>query len=219
MFTGIIQDVGTVVGSKRLGDLIRLSIRPSVPMEDLSLGESIAVDGVCLTVAELSGGSFVVEVSTETLQRTTIGDLVAGRRVNLERALRPTDRLGGHIVTGHVDGVGVIQRKRAITETVELRIGVAGSLERHIVEKGSVAVDGISLTVNRCGSGWFDLMLIPHTIARTTLAQKGEGERVNVECDIVGKYVAKLLGPWIGKAPKADGEGLTMEKLREHGFI
>ncbi len=219
MFTGLVQDMGTVTGISRQGELVRLSIRPSTLMEDLKVGESVAVDGVCLTVVKLTEWGFDVEVSVETLRRTTLGELSPSRKVNLERALRPMDRMGGHIVSGHVDAVGVIERKATRNRYMEFRIGAEESLDRYIVEKGSVAVDGVSLTVNSCGRGWFELMLIPHTIAHTTLSQKGDGDKVNVECDILGKYVEKLLAPWTEKGNRIQQQQLTMERLKELGFL
>lgn len=169
-------------------------------------------------MVEAGSGGFEVELSPETMGRTTLGEARIGRRVNLERALRPSDRLGGHLVTGHIDGIGKIQRRDKEIHHLELWIQIPPSIGRYIVEKGSVAVDGVSLTVNSCSSDGFGLTLIPLTIRDITLGGKGVGEPVNVECDILGKYVEKLLVGWSGKAP-SQGGGVTEDYLREHGFI
>lgn len=215
MFTGLIQDIGLVRKVDRAGELMRLTIQSSLVSEGFQLGESIAVDGVCLTVVSVGGNWFQVEVSPESMERTTLGSLEPGIPVNLERALRLSDRLGGHLVTGHVDGVGVLRKRTKGQRHVELEVGIPVHLGRYIVEKGSIAVDGISLTINRCGQDWFGLTLVPHTIARTTLAVKGVGARVNIECDILGKYVERLLGP---QAQRAGLGGISEELLRRYGF-
>jgi riboflavin synthase len=216
VFTGLIQDVGLVRKIDRAGELVRLTIQSSLVEEGFELGESVAVDGVCLTVVSIGANWFQVEVSPESLERTTLGEMEAGMPVNLERALRLSDRLGGHLVTGHVDGVGVLRRLRKGQRHVELEVAVPSHLGRYLVEKGSIAVDGISLTINKCGQDWFGLTLIPHTIARTTLAVKGVGAKVNIECDILGKYVERLLGPRISKP---SSEGITEEMLKRLGFV
>lgn len=217
MFTGLVQDVGLVRRIDRTGELVRLTIQSSLVADGFELGESIAVDGVCLTVVSVGANWFQVEVSPESMERTTLGDVEAGMPVNLERALRLSDRLGGHLVTGHVDGVGVLRKRQKGQKHIELEVAVPSHLGRYLVEKGSIAVDGISLTINRCGPDWFGLTLIPHTIARTTLAVKGVGAKVNIECDILGKYVERLLGPRISHKPS--GEGITEEMLRRLGFL
>lgn len=218
MFTGLVQDVGLVRRLDSSGELVRLTIQSALAAEGFQIGESVAVDGVCLTVVSFGTSSFQVEVSPETLERTTLGEAKPGRPVNLERALRLSDRLGGHLVTGHVDGVGVLMRLQTAPRHLDLEVRVPGQLGRYLVEKGSVAVDGISLTINRCGPDWFGLTLIPHTIARTTLAVKGVGARVNIECDILGKYVERLLGMGPGAVQRASSEGVTEDLLRRHGF-
>ncbi len=219
MFTGLIQDVGLVRRLERRGELLRLTIQSRLLEENPQLGESVAVDGVCLTVVSFGPEEFQVEVSPETLERTTLGEAEPGRPVNLERALRVSDRLGGHLVTGHVDGVGILKRRQTATRYLELEIGVPGGLGRYLVEKGSVAVDGISLTINRCGSDWFGLALIAHTISRTALAMKGVGARLNIECDILGKYVEKLLESRTRSLPQAGRGKVTEELLKEHGYL
>lgn len=219
MFTGLVQDVGFIKSWERCGELLRFTIQSRLLEESPQLGESVSVDGVCLTVVSLGRETFQVEVSPETMERTTLGEARPGRPVNLERALRITDRLGGHLVTGHIDGVGVIKKRQTANRYLELEIGVPGELGRYLVEKGSIAVDGISLTINRCGRDWFGLALIPHTISRTALAMKGVGARVNIECDILGKYVEKFMEARGQDPHQAGGGGVTRELLQRHGYI
>jgi riboflavin synthase len=180
----------------------------------VAAGDSVAVEGVCLTVTRTVAEGFAVDVSRESLERSTLASLAPGARVNLERALRVGDRLGGHLVTGHIDAVGVIVEARSEAGFVHLAITAPPALMPFIVEKGSIAVDGVSLTVNAVGADRFSLMLIPATISRTTLAEKGPGRSVNLECDIIGKYVARLLGSR-GK----EAESGLLSKLREEGFL
>jgi riboflavin synthase len=218
MFTGLIQDVGNIRNIDRTGEVVRLSIHTRLPVEEFQPGESVAVDGICLTVVDKHSEVFKVEVSPETLSRTTLEEARPGRRVNLERALRFSDRLGGHLVTGHIDGMGHIQNKLMQSRHWDLRIGIPPALHSYLVEKGSVAIDGVSLTVNRCQEASFDLTLIPYTIQETTLAQKTVGDRVNVECDILGKYVEKfLLGRF--SSGESNSNKISEEYLREHGFL
>ncbi len=201
MFTGLIEDVGRVVGLEKSGEGLFVRIRPArIAVDALSQGESVAVDGCCLTVVERGDGVFGVAVSPETLKRTTLGDLSAGAAVNLERALAVGDRLGGHMVLGHVDGVGRIASRTPRGDFVEMWFSAPAPVDRWLVEKGSVAVDGISLTVNRLREGGFSVMLIPETLSRTTLGSKAEGARVNLEGDVIGKYVERLVGPYGGIA-------------------
>jgi len=193
VFTGIIQQVGRVERRDRRGDGARVTIATTRPLARLALGESIAIDGACLTVIRRDGRRFTVEVSPETLARTTLGGFEPGRRVNLERALRLGDRLGGHIVQGHVDGVG---RLEAITPTgdwLAYRFTAPRSVAPYLVEKGSVAVDGVSLTVFACRAGSFTVALIPHTLKETTLGARRPGDRVNLEADVVLKQIRAML--------------------------
>ncbi len=219
MFTGLIQDVGRIRKVERVGEMVRLILQTHLPLEDFALGESIAVDGVCLTVVDFGKGSFQVEVSPETLERTTLKRIKPGVLVNLERALRLSDRLGGHILTGHIDTVGTIRRREEGPRHLRLEIVIPRPLGRYVVEKGSVAVDGISLTVNRCGEDWFELLIIPHTLAKTTLGVKRVGEQVNVECDILAKYVARCLESSAAEPLETQEEGVTESFLRRHGFL
>jgi riboflavin synthase len=194
MFTGLVQDIGKIERADRRGDSVELVITTKIlPAGDLALGESIAVDGVCLTVTARQRERFTVLAGPETLARTTIGGLRPAAAVNLERALLPSDRLGGHIVAGHVDAVGDLAGKKPLGPAVELQIRAPRAVLRYVVEKGSIAVDGISLTVNRVDEYAFSVALIPHTLDHTTLGGKQVGAKVNLEVDIIGKYVEKLL--------------------------
>lgn len=216
MFTGLIQDVGTVRSLRRSGSAVRISIATRFPMEELTLGESIAVNGVCLTAVSFGGGSFEADLSPESLERSTLGDLIPGSLVNLERALRLCDRLGGHLVSGHVDGIATVVERRQDANAVRFTFRIPAELSRYLVEKGSVAVDGISLTVNEVGGDSFGLAVIPHTLAATTLKDARPGCRVNVETDILGKYVERLLK---GEKALFKGGGVDLHFLAKHGFL
>jgi riboflavin synthase len=211
MFTGLVQELGTV--EKILpGPMTEMWLHaPLLAREPFVLGESIAINGTCLTVVEAKGESFRAQVSPETLRRTTLGALVPSSRANLERAMRMSDRLGGHLVQGHVDGVGRVLERRAEGGSVVMRFSLPPELAPYVVEKGSIAVDGVSLTVNAVGAADFSVALIPETLARTTLGQRAVGDAVNLETDLVGKYVARMLGP---RAPA----GLNEARLRQAGF-
>jgi riboflavin synthase len=196
VFTGLVEDIGTVVRADRRSDALTLTIRPQViAARDLAIGESICHDGVCLTVTAVdhAGASYTVLAGAETLARTTLGDVRVGTRLNLERALMAGARLGGHMVAGHVDDVGELMSRVDRGANLVLRICGAASLLRYVVTKGSIAIDGISLTVNRVDDAGFDIAIIPHTAAHTTLGDKRPGARINLEVDIIGKYVEKLL--------------------------
>jgi riboflavin synthase len=200
MFTGLVEDVGTVVRADRRSDALVLAIRPErIPLGELAVGASLCHDGACLTVTELVHGAYGVLAGAETLARTTLGGLRAGRRVNLERALRVGDRLGGHWVTGHVDGTGELAARRDLGANLVLRVRTSPALLRYVVEKGSIAVAGVSLTVNAALADAFEVAIIPHTRAHTTLGALAVGERVNLEVDILAKHVEKLLRP--GEVP------------------
>ena len=195
MFTGIIEDLGTVAESAALEQGRRLAIVTELPASELTLGESITINGACMTVTEIGERGFSVDVSAESLRRTTLGELSVGDKVNLERSMRLGDRLGGHIVSGHVDGVGRIESIRTEGESWNYRFEVPDDLGRVLVEKGSVAVDGISLTCFACTDTTFEVAIIPHTHSVTTLGCKQAGDSVNIENDMLGKYVARLVQP------------------------
>lgn len=197
MFTGIVEELGTVVSLEDLGDAARLTVRGPTVVEDASAGDSIAVNGCCLTVVTHAQGVFTADVMHETLSRTSLGILEPGSQVNLERALAAGARLGGHVVQGHVDGTGVIRRRIPSEHWEIVEIGFPASIGRYLVEKGSVTVDGVSLTVVGVddAAGTFAVSLIPETLARTTLGRKKAGDPVNLEVDIMAKYVERMLQP------------------------
>ena len=211
MFTGIIEDVGTVKSVEKKGPSGRIGIETALDLSLVRVGDSISVNGSCLTVTAVSKGVFTADLSNETLSVTTLGELMAGEKVNIESALTLARPLGGHMVTGHVDGVGTIKRKLSTGDAIDLYVSCPAPLMGQIVKKGSVAVDGISLTVAELTPDGFRVAVIPHTLARTTLMQKREGARVNVETDLIGKYVEKHLAS--GK------KGITEDFLSEHGFF
>lgn len=214
MFTGLIEDVGKLVQLVRSGEAGRLTVATALPISEIRQGDSVAVNGVCLTVTRQEEGALTFDVSPETLDRSILGALRNGAPVNLERALRLSDRLGGHIVTGHVDCIARVESRQeqanAIIFTFQLLDPV---MTRYLVPKGSVAIDGISLTVNNVSGVSFSVAVIPHTAAMTTLSGRKAGDRVNVETDIVGKYVERLLGGRTGAAG-----GVTLELLARNGF-
>jgi riboflavin synthase len=193
VFTGIIETTGRVDRIARGGGGARLTLATARPLARLALGESIAVDGACLTVVARRGRRFTVELSPETLRRTTLGALAPRARVNLERALRVGDRLGGHVVLGHVDGVGALVAIEPEGDWVRYRFRAPKALEPYLVEKGSIAIDGVSLTVFDCRRGAFSVALIPHTLAVTTLGARRPGDRVNLEADVLLKHIATML--------------------------
>jgi riboflavin synthase len=195
MFTGLVEDTGTVARAERRNNALVLAIRPSrLPVGELTIGESVCHDGACLTVTELGRDTFTVLAGLETLERTTLGNLRVGRRVNLERSLKVGDRLGGHWVTGHVDGTGELAARRDLGSNLVLVVRAAPALLRYIVEKGSIAIAGVSLTVNAVDAETFSVAIIPHTRDATTLGDLAIGDRINLETDILAKHVEKLLG-------------------------
>ncbi|MBI2372286.1 MAG: riboflavin synthase [Deltaproteobacteria bacterium] len=212
MFSGIIEDVGRVRRMERRGESARLDVETKLPVTELRLGDSVAVSGACLTVVALGERSFTVDVSPETLRRTTLGELRPQDPVNLERALRLSDRLGGHLVNGHVEGTAEVTAIRREANAILLTFRVSPALARYVVEKGCIAVDGVSLTVNAVRGPEFSVAVIPFTAAETTLGGRRVGDRVNVETDIIGKYVERFLRGAPG-VPEVD-EAL----LAERGF-
>ena len=215
MFTGLIEDLGTLRDIRIGSDQARLTVETKLPMAELSLGESIAVNGVCLTVTTFGDGAFTADVSPETLKCSTLGHLVRGARVNLERALRLSDRLGGHLVTGHVDGQGRIIERRKDGNAWRFRFQTDAAVSSFLVAKGSVAIDGISLTVNDVTENTFSLAIIPLTMAKTTLQDSKVGDDVNLETDLIGKYVARFLQGGSTGTP----QGVTMDLLAKNGFL
>jgi len=219
MFTGIIQAVGTVVATEPKGSDLRVRVRTgALDLGDVQLGDSIAVNGVCLTAVELPGDGFWADVSGETLARTKFAEARPGWRCNLEKALTPTTRLGGHLVSGHVDGVGEVIARWDDGRSVRFTIKAPAELAKYIAEKGSICVDGISLTVNRVAGAEFELNIVPHTLHETTMADFRPGTTVNLEVDVIARYLERLL---LGdKAAQADsGGGLTLAFLAENGFV
>ncbi|WP_027714211.1 riboflavin synthase [Desulfuromonas sp. TF] len=216
MFTGLIEDLGTVREFRQGAESIRLTVATGIPMSELQLGESIAVNGICLTVVSFGGGVFSADVSPETLDRTSLGGLAPGARVNLERALRLSDRLGGHLVSGHVDALATITERRRDANAIRFTFALPEAVDRYLVEKGSVAIDGISLTVNAVSDQTFSVAVIPHTLEMTTLKEKSVGARVNIEVDIIGKYVERLMG---GREQGPEKRPLSLDFLAKHGFL
>ena len=215
MFTGIIEELGTVERVTRGRVSAVIAIRAEHILSDLKIGDSVAVNGVCLTATGLTGHGFTADVMHETLDRSSLAGLGPGSPVNLERAMAADGRFGGHIVAGHVDGVGTIAAIEQDDNAIWFTITAPEQVLRYVVEKGSIAIDGISLTVARVETDRFAVSVIPHTAAVTLLGQRRTGDRVNLESDLVGKYVERLLRP----APEEKGQSrLTMEFLTQHGF-
>ncbi|MEU6932581.1 riboflavin synthase [Streptomyces sp. NPDC046385] len=195
MFTGIVEELGEVVAVEQLPDASRFRLRGPLVTEDAKHGDSIAVNGVCLTVVEHGDGEFTADVMAETLKRSSLGALEIGSRVNLERPMAVGDRLGGHIVQGHVDGTGTVLERTPSEHWELVKVGLPAHLSRYVVEKGSITVDGVSLTVVDAAADHFTISLIPTTLALTTLGIKQPGDPVNLEVDVIAKYVERLLGP------------------------
>ncbi|MGB0712132.1 MAG: riboflavin synthase [Gammaproteobacteria bacterium] len=215
MFTGIIEAVGHIAAMEPRGGDMRLRVRTGkLDLGDVALGDSIATNGVCLTVIDLPGDGYWADVSGETLNCTTLGDLRPGARVNLEKAMTPSTRLGGHLVSGHVDGVGEVVERAADGRSERFRLKAPEGLARYIAAKGSICVDGVSLTVNAVDGAHFELNIVPHTLAETTIDQFQAGSRVNLEVDVIARYLERLLQGASGDEPG----GLTMEFLARHGF-
>ncbi len=218
MFTGIIEARGTIKALAAKGNDCRLTIAVGdLDMGDVALGDSIAVDGICLTVVQFSTTDVAMDASAETLDKTTLGDFRVGRAVNLEKALTPTTRLGGHLVSGHVDGVGIIESRQPVGESLRFCVRIPDGLAKYVAVKGSICIDGVSLTVNRVDGALFEVNIIPHTGMITTINEYKAGRRVNIEVDLVARYLERLL---LGdKAATANGTGVSLELLAEHGFL
>ena len=215
MFTGIIEETGIVHGIRKGGNSSRIAIKGNIIFSDLKLGDSVAVNGACLTVAELSEKSFTADVMHETLNRSSIGDLKEGGKVNLERAMPADGRFGGHIVSGHIDGTGTVAEIRNDGAAVLFKIKAPVGIMKYIVEKGSVAIDGVSLTVASAAPESFSVSIIPHTLRNTTFSEKAVGDTVNLENDIIGKYVEKIMR---FQDPEKPAGNITMEFLTKFGY-
>ncbi|MFV1997342.1 MAG: riboflavin synthase [Acidiferrobacterales bacterium] len=216
MFTGIIEAVGEISSTESKGGDKRLHIDiGKLDMSDVKTGDSIAVSGVCLTAVEFSDSSFVADVSGETLAHTTLGDLTRGDRVNLEKALMPSSRLGGHMVSGHIDGVGEVVSRSREARSIRLELRAPAELTRYIARKGSICVDGISLTVNSVDENCFDLNIVPHTLNHTTMSDFESGRRVNLEVDVIARYLERL----ISKHGSIEPDSITLELLKRQGYV
>ncbi len=217
MFTGIIQGLGTLFEKRPAGGGMVFGLEADFSLTDPEEGESIAVNGACLTARNIKGNRFYADVSPESLARTGLGHLQTGNRVNLERALRLCDRLGGHLVSGHVDAQGQVVQRRNVGDYTLFVFSLDPGLTKYVIEKGSITINGVSLTVNTCEPSRFSVSIIPHTLASTTLGALREGDRVNIEVDMIGKYVEKLLAE-----KSAGGEmqsRINPGFLAEHGFL
>jgi riboflavin synthase len=219
MFTGIIEGIGKIAGKRMAGGGIVLDLEAGFALTDPKEGESIAASGVCLTAYDIHGHRFRADVSPETLSRTKLGMLGPGDSVNLERALRLSDRLGGHLVSGHIDCLATVTSRKELGFYTLFSFSLAKEQDRYIIEKGSISIDGVSLTVNSCSLGVFSVSIIPLTLKETTLGALRIGNKVNIEVDVVGKYVAKLLSPGVQTMKAAAVEGLNPGFLAKHGFL
>lgn len=219
MFTGIVAGKGKIAGRRSVGGGLAFDFETGFDLPDPEEGESIAVCGVCLTAYNIKGRRFTADVSPETLSRTKLGLLGPGDPVNLERALRLSDRLGGHLVSGHVDCMAEVASVKEVGDYTIFNFTHPSSQSRYIIEKGSITIDGVSLTVNSCTEGNFSVSIIPHTLKVTTLGMLKVGSKVNIEVDIIGKYVEKLLAPKEGDEKQEIAEGINPGFLAQHGFM
>ncbi|OGO78012.1 MAG: riboflavin synthase subunit alpha [Clostridiales bacterium GWB2_37_7] len=215
MFTGLVEEIGVVQSIKKSAKSARITIKADIVLEGIRLGDSISTNGVCLTATEFSAKSFTVDVMAETMRRSNLKDFSPGQEVNLERAMKLGDRLGGHIVSGHIDGLGTIANYENEDNAVWITISTDPEILKYIVQKGSIAIDGVSLTVAYVDESVFKVSIIPHTKDATTLLRRKVGNEVNLECDIVGKYIEKLMGAK-EQAPK--NQGISFNFLSENGF-
>ena len=216
MFTGLIEEVGTIESIIKSGKSGRMSIKADKVLTGTKVGDSISTNGVCLTVIRVAPKSFTADVMAETMRMSNLENLSSGDRVNLERALCLSERVGGHMVSGHIDGLGIITKIGNEDNAIWITIETSGDLLRYIVKKGSIAIDGVSLTVAYVDAAIFKVAIIPHTKSATTLEGKKAGDQVNLECDIVGKYIEKLLMP---SSQKTDQENIHMDFLNKYGFL
>jgi riboflavin synthase len=220
MFTGIIEGLGTVSAIRPAGQGKRLIIEADFVLDQTKVGDSVAVNGACLTIVKIGAKQFEVDLSPETLATSTFDKARRGDRLNLERALRLSDRIDGHLVSGHVDGIGVIQQHEKRGNAIVMKITVPEALARYMIPKGSVAIDGISLTINSCDAASFSVSIIPHTAAITTIGMKKKGDAVNIETDMIGKYVERFTaGADQGGQQKAVSSGVDMQLLAKSGYL
>lgn len=221
MFTGIIEGLGTVTAMQAYGRGRRFTFEADFTLHEVKIGDSIAVNGACLTVIAVQDNRFSADLSPETLSKSVFGASRIGERVNLERAMRLDSRLDGHLVSGHIDGVGQISRKRNMSNAILISIAVSHALSRYMIAKGSVAVDGVSLTINERRTDGFDVSIIPHTAKITTLTHKKVGDRVNIETDLIGKYVERFVSPDSNSQGRESdsSKGVGRELLARSGFI
>jgi riboflavin synthase len=218
MFTGIIEGQGTLSGLRSAGEARVVTVISDFDLPGTRIGDSIAVNGACLTVTSLSGSRFTADISPETLSKTTFSSARVGERVNLERAMRLTDRLDGHLVSGHIDGTGHLAQRESVGNALVLTFRVPREMTRFMIEKGSVAVDGLSLTINRCDSESFTVSIIPHTAAVTTIGRKDIGAAFNIETDLIGKYVYRFISGH-QEISRADSSRIDMDFLHKSGFL
>lgn len=220
MFTGIVEGLGTLAGIHSAGGASRIQVDAGFELKGTRIGDSIAVNGACLTVVALSGSRFSADVSPETLSRTTMGSLRVGERVNVERAMRLSDRLDGHLVSGHIDGTGVIKARQTTGNAIVITVSTDAALTDFMIEKGSLALDGISLTLNAVSLGDFSVSVIPHTASLTTVGFRKPGDRVNIETDMIGKYVKRFLYPGADASGKMETvKGIDRSFLARAGFL
>ena len=217
MFTGIIEEIGSVISSGLTSGSGELRIEAKLVLEECKLGDSIAVNGVCLTVTRIAGPEIAFDVSAETLRRSNLGILKRGDQVNLERALAADGRFGGHMVSGHIDGTGTLNDRRQEGNAIIFTFSAPATIARYLIEKGSIAIDGISLTITALSGDNFSVAVIPHSLQQTTLGKKEVGEMVNLENDLVAKYIEKLLQPK-NNSPDNQTSTLNLDLLRKHGF-
>jgi riboflavin synthase len=219
MFTGLIQDVGILETRQQQGHGANLVVKTKLDTHDWQLGESIAVQGACLTVTHISPHRFSADCSPETIDKTTLGALPIGSALHLERALRLGDRLGGHIVSGHVDGVGHIASMHTHQGIIELSIQIPEQLSRYTIVKGSIAIDGVSLTINDITRNLITISVIPHTQTSTRIPEYRIGTRINIEVDVIGKYIETLTSPWLSSSSNTKTSNIDGEFLKKHGFF
>ncbi len=221
MFTGIIEGLGAIAAIRSSGRGKRLTIEADFALDQTNIGDSICVSGACLTAVKIEGKRFEVDISPETLQMTTFDKAKVGERVNLERAMRLSDRIDGHLVSGHIDGMGKIRQRETLGNAIIVTVEVPEMLTRYMIHKGSVSVDGISLTINTCDADSFSVSVIPHTAALTTIGFKNRGDRVNIETDMVGKYIEQFMSGMPGRSKRKGSQPSSIDKefLIKTGFI